>query len=344
MHEILNTLYVTKEQAYLHLDHDTIRMEVKRETSFRMPLLHLSSIVCFGNVLLSPALIHRCAEDGRSLVLLDQAGRFKARIEGPVHGNVLLRRAQHEALTNADKTLQIAKNIIAGKIHNARHVLVRAAREANEDTEKTMLTTEAHRLARSLEQLEHGKTLDEVRGYEGEAARAYFRVFTLMVRKEEREAFAFSGRSRRPPLDRMNALLSFLYTLLRSDCVAALESVGLGPQVGFVHVLRPGRPALALDLMEELRPLLADRLVLSLINRHQMRENDFLERSGGAIHLTEQARKEVILAYQQRKQSELMHRIAEKKIPLGILPFVQARLLARSLRGDIPEYPPFIFR
>lgn len=343
MQEILNTLYVTKERAYLHLEHDTVRIEVGQEKPFRMPLIHLGGIVCFGNVLLSPALIHRCAEDGRSIVLLDQVGRFKARIEGPVHGNVLLRQAQHMAAVDPSKTLLIARNVVAGKIQNCRQILMRASRETEVPEEQSQFVAAANRLAHALAQLEHSKTIDEIRGHEGEAARAYFHVFTAMIH-EDREAFAFLERTRRPPLDRINALLSFLYTLLRSDCTAAAESVGLDPQVGYLHVLRPGRPALALDLMEELRPILADRLALALVNRRQISKGDFIERAGGAIYLTDSARKEVLAAYQRRKQDEVQHKVVGRKLPFGVIPHIQASLLARHLRGDLPTYLPFLYR
>ena len=343
MKEILNTLYVTKERAYLHLDHDTIRMEVKEEKALQMPLLHLSNIICFGDVLLSPALIHRCAEDGRTITLLDRNGRFKARVEGPVSGNVLLRQAQHAANSDPQKTLSIARNIVAGKIQNCRQILMRASRETESETDSQHLSTAALVHAHALQRLEHQTQLDAIRGSEGDAARAYFETFGVMVR-EDRIAFTPNGRTRRPPRDRINALLSFVYTLLRIDCASALEGVGLDPQVGYLHTLRPGRPALALDLMEEFRPVLADRLVLSLINRRQLQRADFIEREGGAIHLTDNARKEVILAYQNRKQDEIQHKIAERKIALGFLPHIQARLLARHLRGDMPEYFPFLYR
>lgn len=343
MKEFLNTLYVTKERAYLHLDHDTIRMEVGSERPFRMPLLHLGSIVCFGDVLLSPALLHRCADDGRSVILLDKNGRFKARFEGPVHGNVLLRQAQHLALTNSTLTLAIARNCVAGKIQNCRQVLLRAARETTDVDDISRLTAAATTHASALAQLESYEHTDSVRGSEGDAARAYFGTFDAMVR-EDREAFTLHGRTRRPPLDRMNALLSFVYTLLRGDCVAAAEGVGLDPQVGYLHVLRPGRPALALDLMEELRPILADRLVLSLVNRRQLQRDDFIEHAGGAVYLTDKARKDVIIAYQNRKQDEVQHRVVGKKIPFGLIPHIQARLLARHLRGELPDYLPFVYR
>lgn len=344
-YEALNTLYVTTQRTYLKLDHDTLKAECKEDgTSFQMPLLHLGGIVCFGNISLSSPLMHRCAKDGKTIILLDWAGHFAARLEGPVSGNVLLRRAQYEALTDEQKTLRIAKNFLAGKLQNSRQVLLRAARETDNEEDKNQLVEGARHLGRSIGMLEHSKTLDEARGYEGEAARAYFQVFSLMIRKEDREAFALSGRTRRPPLDRMNALLSYLYTLLRIDCATALESVGLDPQAGYLHALRPGRPALALDLMEELRPILADRLVLSLVNRHQIKVDDFEEKEGGAIFLTDNARKEVIKAYQLRKEDEVQNRVVDRKIPLALMPFIQSRLLARHLRGDLPEYLPFIYK
>lgn len=343
MKEILNTLYVTKERAYLHLDHDTLRMEVKSEKALQMPLIHLGSIVCFGDILLSPALIHRCAEDGRTIALLDQNGHFKARIEGPTSGNVLLRQAQHLANSDHTRSLSIARNIVAGKIQNCRQVLLRANRETDNERDRQLLSAAVVTHAHALKRLEQYTTIDSVRGSEGDAARAYFEAFGSMVR-EDRIAFTPNGRTRRPPLDRMNALLSFLYTLLRHDYVGALEGVGLDPQVGYLHTLRPGRPALALDLMEELRPILADRLVLSLINRRQIQSADFIERDGGAVNLTDKARKEVVVAYQNRKQDEVQHRVTGKKIPLGLIPHIQARLLARHLRGDLPEYLPYLYK
>lgn len=343
MRELQNTLYVTTDRSYLHLDHDTIRLEQSGETLFRMPLLHLSAIVCFGDVLLSPALVHRCAEDGRSIVLLDASGRFKARVEGPMSGNVLLRHAQHEAHVTPSVTLSIARNCVAGKIQNCRQALVRAGRESDTGEDTLHLRQASQELAQALARLPRYEDTDTVRGCEGDAARTYFGVFDAMVR-EDRETFRLHGRTRRPPLDRMNALLSFLYTLLLSDCVAATEGVGLDPQIGYLHALRPGRPALGLDLMEELRPVLADRVALSLINRRQVRRDHFVEHEGGAIYLEANARKEVIAAYQRRKQDEVQHRVLGRKVPLGLVPHIQARLLARHLRGDLPEYLPFLYR
>ncbi len=343
MHELLNTLFVTTEGSYLHLDHDTLRLEVERETKFRMPLLHIGCIMCFGNVLISPALLHRCATDSRSVVLLDASGHFKARIEGPQSGNVLLRRAQHEAYASQAATFAIARNNVAGKIQNSRQNVLRARRETSDEGQRERLGHAVGVLARILEHVEQCKEIDVLRGHEGEAARAYFGIFNDMVR-EDGGAFRLNGRTRRPPLDRMNAMLSFVYTLLLSDCVAAAEGIGLDPQVGYLHVLRPGRPALALDLMEELRPVLADRLVLSLVNRRQIQRADFTEFEGGAVYLSETGRKQVITAYQQRKQDEVQHRVLDRKVPLGLVPHVQARILARHLRGDLPDYLPFLYR
>lgn len=343
MQQLLNTLYVQTERAYLHLDHDTVRVEVERETRLRAPLMQLSAIVCFGDVLVSPALLHRCAEDGRSLIWLDRNGRFKARTEGPTSGNVLLRRAQHLALSDPARRLAISRAFTAGKIRNGRAMLLRGARETHDPGERALLASGADDLRLILSRLPERNDLDMLRGDEGEAARVYFDLFGLLVRAD-REAFDFVARTRRPPRDRINALLSFLYTLLRSDCNAALEGVGLDPQIGFFHALRPGRPALALDLMEELRPAVADRLALALINRGQLQRGDFEEHPGGAVYLNETGRKTVIIAYQKRKQEEVEHRVLDRKTPLGLLPHLQARLLARHLRNDLEHYPPYVLR
>lgn len=280
MRQILNTLYITTEPCYVHLDHDTVRVEVNGTTKLQVPLHHLGGVVCFGDVLVSPALIRRCGEDGRSLIFLDRNGQFVARVEGPITGNVLLRRAQHLASTLRDCPARIARNIVAAKIQNARQVVLRGAREAENAEDVGPLDQVAKEQAAILSRLSASNDLEQIRGLEGEAARAYFGAFDRMVR-EDRQAFRMEGRSRRPPLDRMNALLSFLYTLLLNDCVAAAEGVGLDPQVGFLHALRPGRPALGLDLMEELRAVLADRLALTLINRKQVIREDFVENPEG---------------------------------------------------------------
>lgn len=339
--QLLNTLYVTLPESYLHLDNDTLRVEIEHETRLRVPLHHLSAVVCFGHVMVSPILMHRLADEGKSLVLLDGRGRFKARLEGPVSGNVLLRQAQHHRLASADFCLAVAKSCIAGKLKNCRQVLQRGARENGREENSAVLIATSDELGRALARLEHAADLDAVRGIEGDEAKRYFAVLTLLVRPEARLAFSMNGRTRRPPLDRMNALLSFLYAMLMNDVRSAVESVGLDPQIGFLHALRPGRAALALDLMEEFRPLLADRLALTLINRRQVNAEDFDEHSGGAVTLKDDARRAVVTAYQERKQEALMHPLLESSFALGLVPFVQARLLARTVRGDAEGYLPF---
>lgn len=343
MHQLLNTLYLTTEGSYLRLDHDTLRVEVEKETKLQVPIHHLGGIVCFGDVLVSPAALARCAQDGRFVVFLDRNGRFQARVEGPVSGNVLLRCAQHTAMNDPEKTLAIARHLVGGKIQNSRQIVLRAARETDQPEDGDALRHTADSLANVLGRVPLAEDLEQLRGLEGEAARKYFATFDRMVR-EVRASFALNGRNRRPPTDPVNALLSFLYALLMNDCVAALEGVGLDPQMGFLHALRPGRAALALDLMEELRSLFADRLALTLINRKQVAPDQFHARPGGAVHLEEAARKEVIVAYQKRKQEEITHPVLDQKMPLGLVPHVQARLLARVLRGDLDAYPPFLYR
>ena len=339
--QLLNTLYVTLPDAWLRLDNDTLRIEVERETRLRVPLHHLTAVVCFGHVGLSAPLMHRLADEGIALVLLDSHGRFKARLEGAVSGNVLLRQAQFARGADAAFTLDIARSFVAGKIKNTRQVLQRGAREAKSEAEAAVLTRRADDLAASLRALPGAATLDAVRGVEGEAARQYFSGLPLLVRADLREHFTMDGRTRRPPRDRFNALLSFLYAMWMNDCRSALEAAGLDPQVGFLHALRPGRAALALDLMEEFRPW-ADRLALTLINRGQVQADDFDLREGGGVALQGDARKAVVVAYQERKKDEITHPLLAQSLPLGLVPLVQARLLARALRDDTMPYLPFV--
>ena len=339
--QLLNTLYLTTPETYLRLDNDTLRVEVDHETRLRVPLHHLCAVVCFGHIGLSAPLMHRLAEGGIALVLLDDNGRFKARLEGAVSGNVLLRQAQFQRVADAAFTLDMARACVAGKIKNTRQVLQRGAREAKSDDEAKTLTRLADNLAASLRALPTAASLDALRGLEGEAARQYFSGLNLLVRSDQRAAFAMDGRTRRPPRDRFNAMLSFLYAMWMNDCRSALEAAGLDPQVGFLHALRPGRAALALDLMEEFRPW-ADRLALTLINRGQLTANDFALREGGGVSLQPDARKAVVVAYQERKKDEINHPLLAKSVPLGLVPLVQARLLARALRDDAAPYVPFV--
>ncbi|MBI1195645.1 MAG: type I-C CRISPR-associated endonuclease Cas1 [Gammaproteobacteria bacterium] len=343
MRQVLNTLFVMTQGSYLHLERETLKLDVDRVTKLRVPMHHIGSIVLFGNVMVSPFALHRCAEDGRSVALLTEQGRFKARLEGPQSGNVLLRRAQHQLLDDEARCIKLVRTIVAGKIQNSRAVLLRGAREAVDEADRKRLKLAANSLAASLRALPHTESSDAVRGIEGQAAREYFDAFSNLIRIN-RDAFAMSGRSRRPPRDRINALLSFLYALLTNECVSAVESVGLDPQVGYLHVLRPGRPALALDLMEEFRALFADRLALTLINRQQITPNDFEERPGGSVQMSDDARRVVLTAWQTRKQDELRHGALEQSIPLGLVPMIQARLLARFIRREATDYSPFMPR
>ncbi len=344
MRQVLNTLYVMTQGAYVHLERDTLVVEVEREKRLQVPLHHLGGLATFGDVMISPALIHRCAQDGRGVVLLDRNGRFSARIEGPQSGNVLLRRAQHEAASDTARTLDLARACVAGKLRNSRHVLLRGARDANDTADATALRRAAALLANNLRRLPQAPDLDTLRGLEGDAARVYFGVIPQLIRPSQRSVFRFDRRSRRPPLDRFNALISLLYTVLVHDCRAALEGIGLDPQLGFLHAVRPGRPALALDLLEEFRAILADRLALTLINRGQLSKRDFELREGGAVYLGEDGRKSVIAAYQERKRDEVHHPLTDQPVPIGLLPHLQARLLARALRGDLEGYLPFLAR
>jgi len=343
MRQILNTLYVMTQGSYLHLERETLKLDVEKQTKLRVPMHHIGGIVLFGNVMVSPFALHRCAEDGRSVVMLTEQGRFKARLEGPQSGNVLLRRAQHQLLDDQARSLVLIRSILAGKLQNCRAVLLRGAREAITEENSARLKSAANSLAASLRVLPQAKGAEVLRGIEGQAAREYFDAVNALLRINQ-DAFAMNGRNRRPPRDRINALLSFLYALLGNECVSAVESVGLDPQVGFLHVLRPGRPALALDLMEEFRPLLADRLVLSLINRQQVQPEDFEDRPGGSVQMSDDARRTVLAAWQQRKQDEIQHPALGKKAPIGLVPMVQARLMARFIRGESNEYIPFIPR
>ena len=339
--QLLNTLYVTAPDSYVHLDNQTVRLEVEHETRLRVPLHHLGAVVCFGLVTVSLPLMHRLADEGVALVLLDAHGRFKARLEGAVSGNVLLRQAQHRQAGDPAFALNVARNCVAGKVRNCRQVLLRGARESKAAEDTATLARGADDLAAALRALPTANDLDTLRGVEGEAARQYFATLECLVRPAAREAFRMNGRTRRPPRDRVNALLSFLYSLLMNDCRSAIEAAGLDPQIGFLHAVRPGRAALALDLMEEFR-YFADRLALSLINRGQLDVDHFVVREGGAVLLEDDARKTVLVAYQERKQENTSHPLLSEPLPFGLLPHVQARLLARTLRGDSDEYLPYL--
>ena len=343
VHQLLNTLYVMTQGAYAHVDHDSVLIEADGETKLRMPKHQLGAIICFGNVAVSSGLIQQCSMDGRALVFMDRSGRFRARMVGPTTGNVLLRQAQHQALNDKQRTLAIARSVAAGKVKNSRTVLMRGARETADGEAEAELRAAVDDCDRSLSRLPKVSSLDEVRGEEGYVAHKYFQVFESLIRKHQ-DGFRFNGRNRRPPRDPINALISFLYALVTTDCTAALEGVGLDPQVGYLHAIRPGRPALALDLLEELRAPVADRLVLTLINRRQVTTDDFDPGPGGAVALSDSGRRKVVIAYQKRKAEEVRHFLLDRMVPVGLIPHVQARLLARHLRGDLEHYVPYTTR
>jgi CRISPR-associated protein Cas1 len=341
---LLNTLYVTTPEAYLRLEGETVCVMVEDQKRLQVPLHHLGAIVLFGHAMMSPALLGRCTEEGLSVVWLDRAGRFRARLEGPVNGNILLRQAQFRAADDSARCLALARFTVAGKLRNSRQALVRGARETDRATEREALLKAARHIGNQIRKLPAVVDADALRGFEGEVASTYFEAVPLLMKPAARELFPFSTRNRRPPRDRFNALLSFLYALVQADCRAGLEAVGLDPQLGFLHSVRPGRPALALDLLEEFRAPLCDRLALTLINRGQVQPRDFDEREGGAVLLNETGRKTVIAAYQARKQETLRHPVLAADVPIGLLPHMQARIMARYLRGDVEHYIPFLNR
>ncbi len=343
MKKHLNTLYVTTQNAYLFKEGESVVVKVEHENKLRLPIHTLDGIICFGAVSMSPYLMHHCAEKDVAVSFFSEFGKFLARVHGPVSGNVLLRREQYRRADHDETSSALVRSVLIGKLSNSRAVLRRAIRDHAETSDVDALKRGEQRLTQYLLRLQRPGDIAEMRGIEGEAAASYFAAFPVLIRVND-ESFAFKGRTRRPPLDPVNALLSFVYTLLVHDCRSALEGVGLDPYVGFLHADRPGRPSLALDLMEEFRAFLADRLVLSLINRQQLKPRDFIHSAGGAVTMKDDARKTVLATWQKRKQEDLTHPFINEKVKVGLLPHVQARLLARHLRGDLEAYPPFIWK
>jgi len=339
----LNTLFVTTQGAYLAKEGETVIVRVERETRLRIPIHTLGGIVCFGNVTCSPFLMGFCAERDVAISFLTEWGRFLARVQGPVSGNVLLRREQYRRADDMDISAQMAKSVLTGKLANCRSVLQRALRDHSSKLNSDEVGEASKQVRNSLKRLQGDQPLNVLRGIEGDAARVYFSVFDHLI-ISQKEDFIFRDRNRRPPLDRVNCLLSFIYTLVLHDVRSALESVGLDPAVGFLHRDRPGRPGLALDMMEEFRPFLADRLTLSLINLNQVQKKGFKEMESGAVLMDDDTRKTVLVAYQKRKQDEIFHPFIEEKVTIGLLFHMQALLLARCLRGDLDGYPTFIWK
>ena len=343
MRKLLNTLYVSSQGSYLRKEGETVVVEREGAKVLQLPAHTLGGIVCFGNVLCSPFLLGFCAESDIGVSFLSEHGKFLASVRGPVSGNVLLRRRQYRLADDEEATKAIASNIVAGKLANCRVVMNRAARDHGDRIDSGAVKNSSAAIDRIIDELPKAVDADAVRGFEGMAAAEYFGVFNHFI-VEQKEGFVFADRNRRPPLDPVNALLSFVYTLLAHDVRSALETVGLDPAVGFLHRDRPGRPGLALDLMEEFRPVIADRLVLSLINRRQVEAKGFRRAESGAVVMDDATRKTVLVEYQNRKQDEVVHPYIDEKVPVGILFFVQANLMARFIRGDIDGYPPFFWR
>jgi len=343
MKKHLNTLFVTSQGAYLAKEGETVVVQVNQEIRLRVPVHTIGGIVCFGNVSCSPFLMGFCGENGVGISFLTEYGRFLARVQGPVSGNVLLRREQYRKADDLKYSAQMAKAFVTGKIANCRTVLQRAMRDHAQKMDEVSLRQRIDDLNRSLQSLELNQSLDSLRGLEGDAAHTYFSVFDHLI-VAQKESFNFQERNRRPPLDNVNCLLSFIYMLLMHDIRSALETVGLDPAVGFLHRDRPGRPSLALDMMEEFRPFLADRLTLSLINLRQVQDKGFKKTEAGAVMMNDETRKTLLVAYQERKQEEIQHPFLDEKVTIGLLFHVQALLLARYLRGDLDGYPPFIWK
>lgn len=343
MRKLLNTLYVTMPEAYLSLDGENVVVLLDKQEKARIPLHNLEGIVTFGYTGASPALMGACAKKDIALTFLSGSGHFLARVSGENRGNVVLRRQQYRVADNQDISLGIVKNMVIGKICNGRNVLLRALRDHANRVEVSALEAVLEQMKCAMEQVNQAKSIDEVRGYEGEAAARYFSVFDELI-LQQKDAFFFHGRNKRPPLDNVNALLSFIYTLLAHEVAAALEAVGLDPYVGFLHTDRPGRMSLALDMMEELRAALADRFVLTLINKKVVNEKGFEKQKNGAVYMTDQARREILRNWQEKKQEEIRHPFLDEKVEWGLVPYVQAMLLARFLRNDLDGYPPFIWK
>ena len=340
MKKLLNVLYVTTPESYLSKDGQNVVVSVEKEEKFRIPVINIEGIVTFGYLGASPGLMKLCADNGVSLTFLSPNGRFIGRMQGPTRGNVLLRKEQYRIADDEGRSLHFARLFIAGKIQNYRTTLQRFIRDNGEND-----GVEA-----AVNSMEHSKkwalkatSASQLIGIEGDAANAYFGVFPELI-LHQKEDFAFHGRNRHPPKDKVNAMLSFVYTLLANETAAALETVGLDPYVGFLHTLRPGRTSLALDLMEEMRAYLGDRLVLSLINRKQMTAKDFVVQGAEGIVMSDEGRKTLLSAWQKRKKETIVHPYLEEKMELGLLPYAQAMLLAKAIRNDIDDYPVFTIR
>lgn len=343
MKKLLNTLYVTSPDSYLSLDGENIVILDKDQEMGRIPLHNLEAVVSFGYRGVSPALMGACAKRNLSLCFMTPQGQFLARVTGSVRGNVLLRKKQYEMSNDSDSSLGISKNFILGKVYNSRWVLERATRDHGLQINVGAVKQASGYLQQSLAYIQECREISQLRGYEGEAASIYFGAFNELILQQKKD-FAFAGRNKRPPLDNVNAMLSFVYTLLTNMIASALETVGLDPYVGFMHTDRPGRVSLALDLIEELRPVLADRFVITMINKKMVTGRDFSQKEDGAVTMNDKSRKLLLTEWQNKKKEVITHPFLGEKVEWGMIPFVQSMLLARYLRGDMDEYPPFFWK
>jgi CRISPR-associated protein Cas1 len=343
MKKLLNTLYVTTADSYLSLDGETVVVLNQDKVLGRIPLHNLEGIVAFGYTGASPALMGECASRNISLCFLNPNGRFLARVTGKVYGNVTLRKEQYRISDDPDLACKIARNFIIGKVFNARWVIERVTREHPLSVDCAKLKKVSAQLQNSIELIKDCTSNEQLRGYEGEAASLYFSVFDDMI-LQQKDYFYFNGRNRRPPMDRVNAILSFVYTLLVNNTASTLESAGLDPYVGFLHTDRPGRMSLALDLMEELRPVMADRFVITLINKRIINGDGFIVRENGSVEMTDETRKTILTQWQNRRREKISHPFLEEKIEWGLVPHAQALLLARTIRNDLDAYPPFMWK
>ena len=343
MKKLLNTVYVNSPDRYLSLEGENLVISQEGTEIGRVPLHNIERIMTFGYAGASPALMGKCAKSGIELVFMSRNGHFIARVEGEVKGNVLLRRQQYRIADDEKGSLDIARNIISAKLFNSRWVIERMIRDHGARIDTELFSRKSEFLYNSIKQARSCSDMDSLRGIEGEAASVYFSVFNDMI-LQQKDDFRFDTRNKRPPLDNVNALLSFAYSMATGMCTSALESVGLDPYVGFMHTDRPGRRSLAVDMVEEFRSVLCDRFVLTLINKRLVSSDDFVKREDGAVLLTEDGRKNFFSAWQKRKSEELKHPFLEEKVEWGMLPYVQAMLLARYIRGDLDCYPPFMWK
>lgn len=341
MRKLLNTLYITKENGYLSLDGENLVLTIEGKEAIRLPFSNIESIVCMNYLGCSPALMGKCAEEQVGLCFISPYGRFLARVTGEVKGNVFLRCSQIQLLEDHTRQIEIVRSILIAKLKNTKNLILRSRRDNAEIDEDGFITHTIEILQNNMEKIKSETDMDILRGIEGQSAKTYFEIFNRLITKQK-ESFVMLDRTKRPPLDRINAMLSFLYTVCTNDIASALECVGLDPYIGVFHTLRPGRVSLACDIMEEFRAMI-ERLVISLINLKIIQEDDFEVQISGAVLLNDDGRKKVITAWQNKKKEIILHPYLKEKVAIGLFPYVQANLMAKYIRGEISEYPALIW-